>query len=368
MNRPQTLCIAAALFAVLVPTIATGAGEPRVMFVSKQGDNEPRLVDPSGRKLAAQKGAVILPGYTLVVPEGATVQVMTAERVIVAVRPNSLVSFDEIGSGKPYKLTLNRGGLRVAHPERDPKPFEVSTPNALVKLGKGDHEAFFLLPGKLKDGSWGTFVRGMKDPAAELFTAGGTLKLAGREIGHVRGAGKDKPVLFELKVDAGGKALGNPVTYLPGAREIGVSEMTRNFEAMSEPGAGPASPGVGAQSAAGPNARGSKSVDPGPAPIAAFGFKDPGPLKTFDASKLTPSAGSPQLANADSLSKVASNLAAPSPKVHQVLLDRTPDGRLKPVQTSPTGTQFDLGQTVKDTKKRDVPLIALPGAKPKVIR
>jgi hypothetical protein len=369
VSARRFLCIAAGVCTALAAPAACGAGEARVMFVSKQGDREPALVDPAGKRIPARKGAVILSGYSLVVPEGATVQVMTAEKGIVAVRPNSLVSFDEIGGAKTYKLTLNRGGLRVAHPESNPKPFEVSTPNALVKLDQGDHEAYFLLPGKLEDGSWGTFVRGIKEPAAELSTAGGTLKLAGRDIGHVRGTGRDKPVLYELKVDAGGKPLGNPVIYLPGAREIGTSEMTRNFAAMNEPGAGPAEPGIGAQGTAGPSARGFRPVDPGPAPIGAFAaLKDPGPVSPFDAAKLTPSAGLARLPGGEGLPKPAANVIAPPPKIHQILLDRTPDGTLRPVQMDPRGTQFNLGQTLEQTRKRDLPLVTPPGAKPKVTR
>lgn len=230
MQQRIPLIASTALALALAGTVHA-AGEPRVMFVSK-GDTQPVLIDLQGKQLPAQKGAVIPPGFTVMVPEGATVQIMTPEKGILAVRPNSLLRMDGIGGdANPYKLTLNRGGVRVANPDTNFKKFEINTPNAQVKFDKGDHETMFLMPGKLKDGRWGTFARGSKDEVL-VKTKDGDLKLMPREIGHVPGGEKGKPTIITL--NEGGKQLQNPVSYSPGAREIAVSQITENFQSLGD--------------------------------------------------------------------------------------------------------------------------------------
>lgn len=206
------------------------AEPPRVMFVSAEAA-KPILIDSWGQHVAVAKGVTIQPGFTLRVPAGATLQIMTAEHGVVAVRPESLVKFESFGDGaRPYRLKLSQGGVRIANSEQDPRRFEVATPNAQIKFDKGDHEAFYLWRGKLTDGRWGTFVRSFKDDSL-LRTADGDLKVTRREIGYVPGGGKEKAQLVE-RSDAGGKGVANPVSYVPGAREIATTELVRNFDTI----------------------------------------------------------------------------------------------------------------------------------------
>jgi hypothetical protein len=94
------------------------------------------------------------------VPGGATLQIITPEKGILAVRPNSLLKLESLGEGtRPYKLKLNVGGLRVANADKEASK---------------------------------------------------------RDIGYVPGAGKDKPQLI-ARLDTSGRSIGNPC--VAGSRE-----------------------------------------------------------------------------------------------------------------------------------------------------
>jgi hypothetical protein len=222
--------LAAALW---LPGSMTHAVElPRVMFVS--GDAKPVVIDADGRTVAAEKGVVIQPGFTVRVPEGATLQIMTPEKGIVAVRPGSLVKLESIGEGpQPYRLRLTQGGVRVANADKAPRKFEIGTPNAKMTFDKGDHEAYFLGEGKLKDGRWGTFVRGFKEDSV-LTTKDGSVTITRRDLGYVPGKESEKAQLLARAAVGGGKALSDPVSFVPGAREIATTDMVSNFAAMGD--------------------------------------------------------------------------------------------------------------------------------------
>lgn len=225
--RNMKSLLPAAMFLACCQAYAVDA--PRVMFVSKI-DAQPVIVDLQGRELPARKGMVVPPGYTVKVPEGATLQLMTQEKAIVAVRPNSLLKFEDLGDMvRPYKVKLDVGGLRVANSDKQPHKFEVDTPNAKLKFGKGDHEAYYLKQGKLKDGRWGTFGRTFKEDMVLTTTTGDTT-ITRKDVGYVPGTVKDKVELI-ARVDVNGK-ITNPVSYVPGAREIGTTEMVQNFDVL----------------------------------------------------------------------------------------------------------------------------------------
>ncbi|MBC8006561.1 MAG: hypothetical protein H7X76_00765, partial [Prolixibacteraceae bacterium] len=110
-------------FAQLLPIAALlaasgllGAAEaPRVMFVSGL-EVKPVIIDLQGKELPAKKGMIIKPGFIVRVPDGATVQIMTDEKAIIAVRPNSLLKLEKLGEGtQPHRFKLDQGGLRVAN-------------------------------------------------------------------------------------------------------------------------------------------------------------------------------------------------------------------------------------------------------------
>jgi hypothetical protein len=220
--------LAAALW--LTGPMAHAVELPRVMFVS--GDAKPVVIDADGRIASAEKGVVIQPGFTVRVPEGATLQIMTPEKGIVAVRPGSLVKLESIGDGpQPYRLKLTQGGVRVANADKAPRKFEIGTPNAKMTFDKGDHEAYFLGEGKLKDGRWGTFVRGFKEDSV-LTTKEGTLTITRRDLGYVPGKESEKAQLLSRTSLREGKEPANPVSFVPGAREIATTDMVSNFDAM----------------------------------------------------------------------------------------------------------------------------------------
>lgn len=231
--QPLEFRIALLSALLLAAGSASAIEPPRVMFVSAT-DVQPVIIDQQGHEVPAKKGVVIEPGFTVKVPEGATLQIMTAEKGILAVRPNSLLKLEGLGEGpRPYMLKLDSGGLRVANSDKNPHKYEIQTPNARIKFEKGDNEAFYLQNGKLKDGRWGTFVRGLKDDDVVLSTPTGDVKVPKSDIGFVSGTGADKPLLL-ARVDASGKSVGNPVSYVPGAKEIGTTEMVQNFQALGD--------------------------------------------------------------------------------------------------------------------------------------
>ena len=238
-NAPKYAALAA-LF--LLSGLAQAIEPPRVMFVS--GAVKPVIIDLQGREIPARKGMVIEPGFSVKVPEGATLQIMTTEKIILAVRPSSLLKLESLGEGtNPHKLKLDMGGIRVANSEKKPHKFEVDTPNAKIKFDKGDNEAYYLLNGKLKDGRWGTFVRGFKDDGIVLSMPTGDVKVSKRDVGYVPGTGKGDLQLI-ARYDASGKTVGNPVSYVPGSKEIGTTEMVQNFQALGDDKVAPPSSDV----------------------------------------------------------------------------------------------------------------------------
>ncbi len=229
---PNLLPLAALL---LASGLAQAVEPPRVMFVSGL-DVQPVLIDLQGREIPAKKGQVIPPGYSVKVPEGASVQIMTEEKAIVAVRQNSLLKLDKLGDGsEPHKFKLDLGGLRIANSDRKPHKFEVDTPNAKIKFDKGDHEAFYLKEGKLKDGRWGTFVRGFKDESV-LTTKDGDTKISRTVVGYVPGTSKDGKTELIDRVKTGGNALSDPVTtaFLTGSPGQAVTDLNQNQKALGD--------------------------------------------------------------------------------------------------------------------------------------
>ena len=220
---------------LLASGLAQGAQPPRVMFVSGL-DAKPVLVDPAGKEILAKKGQVIPPGFSVKVPEGATVQIMTDEKAIVAVRQNSLLKLEKLGDGnQPHLLKLDRGGLRVANSDKRPHKFEIDTPNAKVRFDKGDHEAYYFREGnKITEGRWGTFGRSLKGESV-LSTRDGDTRVDSTVVGYVPGAGKGgRPeVIDRIKT---GDVLSNPVaSKMQGASPV--SDLNKNQQALSE-GAG----------------------------------------------------------------------------------------------------------------------------------
>ena len=210
---------------------AQAAQPPRVMFVSKH-DVQPVIIDLKGREIPATKGMIIEPGFTVKVPEGATLQIMTPEKSIVAVRPNSSIRLETIGDGsKPYVFKLGTGGIRVANSEKSPHKFEINTPNATLKFDKGDHETSYLAEGQLKDGRWGTFVRGTKDDVT-LTTSDGEVKVSKNDVGYVPGSEKGAPRLLE-KWDSSGKGTRDSVSYVAGSNDVGRTDVV---DAAKSPG------------------------------------------------------------------------------------------------------------------------------------
>jgi hypothetical protein len=211
-NRPiQKLLPLAAL--MLACGLAQAANPPKVMFVSGK-DAKPVLVDLAGKEIPAKKGQVVPPGFSVKVPEGATVQIMTDEKAIVAIRQGSLLKLEELGDGdKPHRFKLDNGGLRIANADKKPHKFEVDTPNAKIRFDKGDHEAFYLKDGnKITGDKWGTFVRGFKDESV-LSTKEGDTKIDRSVIGYVSGASLTGKTELIDRVKTGA-SLSDPVTNI----------------------------------------------------------------------------------------------------------------------------------------------------------
>jgi hypothetical protein len=214
--------------------VSQAANPPKVMFVSGK-DAKPVLVDLAGREIPAQKGQAIPPGFSVKVPEGATVQIMTDEKAIVAIRQGSLLKFEELGDGdKPHRFKLDNGGLRIANPDKKPHKFEVDTPNAKLRFDKGDHEAFYLKDGNKATGDkWGTFVRGFKEEAV-LSTKDGDTKIDKSVIGYVPGAslaGKTE-LIDRVKT---GVSLSDPVTGIfTGAKGSIPTDIKSNQETLAQ--------------------------------------------------------------------------------------------------------------------------------------
>lgn len=218
----------AALF--LASGIAQAAQPPRVMFVSGV-EAQPVLIDLQGREIPAKKGAIIPPGFSVKVPEGATMQIMTDEKAIVAVRQNSLLKLEKLGDGNdPHKFKLDNGGLRVANSDKKPHKFEVDTPNAKITFDRGDHEAYYLQEGKIPE-KWGTFVRPLKEDSV-LTTATGDAKVTPRDYGYVPGTGSGKPELF-ARLDTSGRGYVDPVSFTLGSKPDVVRKMRDNQDALS---------------------------------------------------------------------------------------------------------------------------------------
>jgi len=229
---PNLLPLAAVL---LASGLAQAIEPPRVMFVS--GANlQPMLIDLQGKETPAKKGQIIPPGYSVKVPEGASVQIMTDEKAIVAVRQNSLLRLEKLGDGgEPHKFKLDLGGLRIANPDKKPHKFEVDTPNAKIKFDKGDHEAFYLKEGKLKDGRWGTFVRGLKEESV-LTTKDGDTRISRTVVGYVPGISKDGKTELIDRIKVGGNLLTDPASVVFGGGTIGqaVTDLNENQRVLGD--------------------------------------------------------------------------------------------------------------------------------------
>ncbi len=229
---PNLLPLAAVL---LASGLAQAIEPPRVMFVS--GANlQPMLIDLQGKETPAKKGQIIPPGYSVKVPEGASVQIMTDEKAIVAVRQNSLLRLEKLGDGgEPHKFKLDLGGLRIANPDKKPHKFEVDTPNAKIKFDKGDHEAFYLKEGKLKDGRWGTFVRGFKEESV-LTTKDGDTRISRTVVGYVPGISKDGKTELIDRIKVGGNLLTDPASVVFGGGTIGqaVTDLNENQRVLGD--------------------------------------------------------------------------------------------------------------------------------------
>jgi len=230
---PNLLPLAALL---LASGLANAVEPPRVMFVSGL-EVKPVLIDLQGKEIPARKGQVIPPGFSVKVPAGATVQIMTDEKAIVAVRQNSLLKLEKLGDGnEPHKFKLDIGGLRVANSDKKPHRFEVDTPNAKIKFDKGDHEAFYLKEGnKVTGDKWGTFVRGFKDESV-LTTKDGDTKIGRTVVGYVPGAGKDGKTELIARINVGGNALTDPASVVFGGGTIGqaVTDLNENQRVLSD--------------------------------------------------------------------------------------------------------------------------------------
>jgi hypothetical protein len=229
---PRLLPLAALLMA---GGLAQAIEPPRVMFVSGI-DLQPVLIDLQGKEIPAKKGQVIPPGYSVKVPEGATVQIMTDEKAIVAVRQNSLLKLEKLGDGgEPHKFKLDLGGLRIANHEKKAHRFEVDTPNAKIKFDKGDHETFYLKEGnKFTGEKWGTFVRGFKDESV-LSTKDGDTRISRTVVGYVPGMSKDGKTELISRINVGGN-LSDPVGAVFGGGGIGqaVTDLNENQRVLSD--------------------------------------------------------------------------------------------------------------------------------------
>lgn len=232
-NFPNLLPLAALL---LASGLAQAIEPPRVMFVSGVA-LQPMLIDLQGKETPAKKGQVIPPGYSLKVPEGASVQIMTDEKAIVAVRQNSLLKLEKLGDrGEPHKFKLDVGGLRIANHEKKPHRFEVDTPNARIKFDKGDHETFYLKEGnKFTGGKWGTFVRGFKDESV-LTTKDGDTRINRTVVGYVPGISKDGKTELIDRINVGGNALTDPASVVFGGGTIGqaVTDLNENQRVLGD--------------------------------------------------------------------------------------------------------------------------------------
>jgi len=257
---PRLLPLAAVL---LTCGVAQAAQPPRVMFVSGV-EAQPVLVDLQGKEIPAKKGQVIPPGFSVKVPNGATVQIMTDEKAIVAVRQNSLLKLEKLGDGnEPHKFKLDIGGLRVANSEKKPHKFEVDTPNAKIRFDKGDHEAYYFKEGKIPD-KWGTFTRVIKEDLV-LTTDVGDTKITTRDVGYVRGTGSGRPELL-ARVDASGRSIVDPVSYVPGSSPDVLRDINANQRALAEKSGSPAS------DPASPGAPGSRSLPGAASPLGTSGL------------------------------------------------------------------------------------------------
>jgi hypothetical protein len=120
--------------------------------------------------------------------------------------------------------------LRVSNSEKKPHRFEVDTPNAKLTFEKGDHEAYFLPEGKIKDGRWGTLVRGFKDESV-LETREGSTTVDRTKVGFVPGLGNGKTELLDRRKVAYSPT--DPVTniFRSSTGSIG-TELLRNQEAL----------------------------------------------------------------------------------------------------------------------------------------
>ncbi|HWA12175.1 MAG TPA: hypothetical protein VHA15_03705 [Burkholderiales bacterium] len=219
--------------------LAQAASPPKVMFVSGK-DAKPVLVDLAGKEIPAKKGQVIPPGFSVKVPEGATVQIMTEEKAIVAIRQGSLLRLEALGDGdKPHRFKLDNGGLRIANSDKKPHKFEVDTPNAKIRFDKGDHEAFYLKDGnKITGEKWGTFVRGFKDESI-LTTKDGDTKIDRSVIGYVSGASLTGKTELIDRVKVGG-SLSDPVTNIfTGSKGTIAKDLGDNQKTLADKGTSP---------------------------------------------------------------------------------------------------------------------------------
>lgn len=230
-SYPNLLPLAALL---LASGLAQAIEPPRVMFVSGL-ETMPVIIDLQGKEIPAKKGQVIPPGYSVKVPAGATVQIMTDEKAIVAVRQNSLLKLEKLGDGKePHKFKLDLGGLRVANSEKKPHKFEVDTPNAKITFDKGDHEAFYLKEGnKVTGDRWGTFVRGFKEDSV-LSTKDGDTTVDRTKVGYVAGTSKAGKIELIDRIKVGG-SFSDPVSNLyTGSRGQVGTDLVINQKMLSD--------------------------------------------------------------------------------------------------------------------------------------
>lgn len=125
------------LLLALLAAHGAGAAEPlRVQFVN----GDVTLQRPDGSRVPVRKGDVIGGGDRLITGPGAVAQVRAQDQGVVALRPDSAITFSPKAQG--LGITLDQGQLRaVTMPGLTaPAPLQITTPDSRMALTQGDLE------------------------------------------------------------------------------------------------------------------------------------------------------------------------------------------------------------------------------------
>lgn len=185
-HLPAALIAILSLFAANIQAAEAG----KIQFVSGTA----QVIDANGKTRAATKGDAVQEGETLTTGAESAVQLLMADKGLIAIRPNSQLKIDSYryagkddGSEKGT-LALSKGSFRsitgmIGKTNKD--AYKITTPTATIGIRGTDHEPSFIPQagqGEQQQGEPGTYDR-VNSGMTYILTPLGIIEIGPNQIG-----------------------------------------------------------------------------------------------------------------------------------------------------------------------------------------